>query len=538
MPHAVSGPARSRHTRGADRASGPGSLERVVAQLVSPAVLGLATSTVQVEVDLRAGLPAFSVVGLPDPAVQEARERVRSGLANQAFAVPARRIVANLAPADLRKAGPQYDLPLALAILCASGQLAGDALRGVGAVGELALDGSLRPVPGALAMAEHAARRGWRRLVVPRGNAAEAGLVPGVEILGPGTLRAAVDLLEGRAEPAVVRLDAEALLAGGDRAPGPDLGEVRGQGAARRALEVAAAGGHSMLMIGPPGAGKTMLARRLPGILPPLGLDEAIEVTRVHSVAGLLDPGCPLVVRRPFRAPHHTISAAGLVGGGRVPRPGEVSLAHRGVLFLDEVCAFAPSALDALRQPLEEGRIDVARAMVSARFPARTLLVCAGNPCPCGFDGDPVRRCVCPPGRAEAYRARLSGPVLDRIDLHVEVPRLARDEVLDGRASEPSAAVRARVDVARGVAEARGQEVPNAQLGPATARRAAALPAGARALIGRAIDRLGLSARGHDRLLRVARTIADLAGSERVGEEHLAEALGYRVPASDGAAAA
>ena len=538
MPHAVSGPARSRHTRGAARVPGPGSLGRVVAQLVSPAVLGLETSTVQVEVDLRAGLPAFSVVGLPDPAVQEARERVRSGLANQAFAVPARRIVANLAPADLRKAGPQYDLPLALAILCASGQIAADALRGVGAVGELALDGSLRPVPGALAMAEHAARRGWRRLVVPRGNAAEAGLVPGVEILGPGTLRAAVDLLEGRPGPAAVRLDAEALLAGGDRAPGPDLGEVRGQGAARRALEVAAAGGHSMLMIGPPGAGKTMLARRLPGILPPLGLDEAIEVTRVHSVAGLLDPGCPLVVRRPFRAPHHTISAAGLVGGGRIPRPGEVSLAHRGVLFLDEVCAFAPSALDALRQPLEEGRIDVARAMVSARFPARTLLVCAGNPCPCGFDGDPVRRCVCPPGRAEAYRARLSGPVLDRIDLHVEVPRLARDEVLDGRASEPSAAVRARVDAARGVAEARGQEVPNAQLGPAAARRAAALPAGARTLLGRAIDRLGLSARGHDRLLRVARTIADLAGSDRVGEEHIAEALGHRVPASDGAVAA
>jgi magnesium chelatase family protein len=305
----------------------------VVARLVSPAVLGLDTSTVQVEVDLRAGLPAFSVVGLADVAVQEARERVRSGLANQAFTVPPRRIVANLAPADLRKAGPQYDLPLALAILCASGQIAPAALAGVGAVGELALDGSLRPVPGALAMAEHAARLGWTRLVVPRANAAEAALVPGVEVLGPPTLRAAVDLLEGRMEPVGVRLDAADLLARAGAAPGPDMAEVRGQGGARRALEVAAAGGHSLLMIGPPGGGKTMLARRLPGILPPLTVDEAIAVTRIHSVAGLLDAGCPLVVRRPFRSPHHTISPAGLVGGGRVPRPGEVSLAHASIGF-------------------------------------------------------------------------------------------------------------------------------------------------------------------------------------------------------------
>lgn len=497
--------------------------------MVSPALLGLDTATVEVEVDLRPGLPGFSVVGLPDAAVQEARERVRSGLVNQAFALPALRIVANLAPAHLRKAGPQYDLPVALTILSASGQVRPGVLAGTGALGELALDGALRPVAGALAMAEHAARRGWRRLVVPHANAGEASLVPGIQVLGARTLRHAVDILEQRARPSGQPVAAADLLAATDPGCHADLADVRGQGDARRALEVAAAGGHSLLMIGPPGGGKTMLARRLPGIMPALTVDEALALTRVHSAAGLLAPGQALVTQRPFRAPHHTISAPGLVGGGRVPRPGEITLAHLGVLFLDEVCAFAPAALDALRQPLEEGCIDITRAQGTARFPAEPLLVCAGNPCPCGHAGDPQRACTCAPAAAEAYRARISGPVADRIDLRVDMPRLQRAEMLDDRAqAEDSATVRARVQAARAAQRSRGQGAPNARLGASRAREVADLDREGRTLLGTAIDRLGLTARGCDRVIRVARTIADVGGSSRVEPAHLAEALRYR----------
>jgi magnesium chelatase family protein len=513
-----------------------GTVSFVVTRLVSPALIGLHSATVQVEADLHQGSRSFAIVGLPDAAVQESRERVRAGIANQAFEVPKQRIVVNLAPADLRKMGPQYDLPIALAVLAAAGQLSPRRLQGVGAVGELALDGSLRAVPGALAMAEHAARSGWRRLVVPAVNAAEASLVRNVEIVPVRDLRHAVEVLEGREEVVVPSIDIDALIAT-DTASGCDLGEVRGQQAARRALEIAAAGGHSLLMTGPPGGGKTMLARRLPGILPRLSVDDAITVTRIHSVAGLLPSGSVGRVTRPFRSPHHTISSVGLVGGGQVPRPGEVTLAHLGVLFLDEVCAFAPAALDALRQPIEEGWIDVTRGMVTARFPARPIIVCAGNPCPCGFDGDPLTPCSCPPGRATAYRARLSGPVADRIDLQITVPRLDAGEVVGGGPSgEPSAAVRARVEAARTVAAERGQAGPNATLGAAAVRDACRLDEAGRLLLTRAVDRFALTARGHDRLLRVARTIADLAGEDRVIADHLAEALQYRTSGFVGAA--
>src|SRR5215213_9442935 len=421
----------------------------MLASAATYAVHGVDALEVTVEADVRPGLPSFTIVGLPDTAVRESRERVRAALVNSGWEFPLQRITVNLAPADLRKAGPGFDLALAAALLAASGQVSSERLSQLAVIGELGLDGSARGVRGALAMADACARGRFAGLIVPAEVAAEAALVDRIDVFGVATLREAGDLIAGVTAPDPLAVDSERLLRG-PPSDGLDLDQVQGHAAVKRALEVAAAGGHNVLMVGPPGGGKSMLARRLPSILPPLSMEEALEVTRVHSVAGLL-AGEPLVRRRPFRAPHHSISAPGLVGGGSIPTPGEVSLATRGVLFLDEVAEFARPALEALRQPLGEGCIWITRNQRSVRFPAAFSLVAAANPCPCGHRGDPRRACRCTQGQIDRQESRLSGPLLDRVDMVVHVPVPPRDELISGAAGEPSRAVRERVIAARRV---------------------------------------------------------------------------------------
>lgn len=493
----------------------------MLSRIRAAALWGLEAFPVDCEVDVGPGLPGFVLVGLPDPSAREARERVWPALRNAGFQVPDRRVTVNLAPADRRKEGASMDLAMVLGILTATHQAPATRLDEAAALGEVALDGSLRAVRGTLSLAESLWRAGATRLLCAAAGAPEAALVAGLEVLAMDSLCAVVDWLRGGevAPTQAAPPDTIPLIDG-------DLADVRGQAMARRALEIAAAGGHHALLVGPPGAGKSMLARRVPGILPPLEPDEALTVTRLHSAAGLRPPGRGLMRRRPFRAPHHSLSRAGLIGGGSPPRPGELSLAHHGVLFLDELTEYPHSVLEALREPLESGEVHIARATGSARFPARALLIAAANPCGCGWLGHPKRGCRCTPTDLARHAARISGPVLDRLDLQIEVPAVTSEELLAAAPGEESAVVRARVLAARARQRARG--VLNALLPHAALRECCALDAAGRRLVADAVDRGGMSARAVHRALRVARTIADLAGEDRVGAMRLAEALQYR----------
>lgn len=500
----------------------------MLAKVYSCAVIGLDGVLIEVEVDVGAGSPGMVVVGLPDTAVQESKERVRAAIRNSGGKFPHGRVTVNLAPADIKKAGPTYDLPIALGILMASRQ-APNGIEDALIVGELSLDGVLRHTPGIISMVSLAAEQGMRRAFVPHADAGEAALVGDVEIYGVRTLTDLVNHVTGDVPVAVTKPEDAA------EAPplfsGTDFSEIRGQEHVKRGLEVAAAGGHNVLMSGPPGSGKTMLARALPSILPAMSTPEALDVTKVYSVRGLLPADTPLLRDRPFRAPHHSTSAVGLIGGGSWPRPGEISLAHRGVLFLDELPEFSGTALEMLRQPLEDRQVTLARAAGTVSFPANFTLIAAMNPCPCGFYGDPAQACRCSAGAIARYQKRISGPLLDRIDIHLEVPRVEYERLADKRAGESSAAVRERVQRARRVQERRyadTQAITNADIGPKELNAHATLEPAAESLLKSAVKQLNLSARAYHRVLKLARTIADLDETAEIGVPHIAEAVQYR----------
>jgi magnesium chelatase family protein len=504
----------------------------MLAKVNSCAVVGLDGEIVEVEVDIANGMPHFAIVGLPDAAVQEAKDRVRSAIKNSGYLFPNQRVTVNLAPADLRKEGPSYDLPIATAILMASGQAPELPVEAV-FLGELSLDGQVRHTNGILPMVGLAYERGFRRVFVPETDSKEASLVSGMEVLPvPSLSRLATHLREFDPIEAVVPPNPEEP-ADAPAVDGVDFCDIRGQEHVKRALEVAASGGHNVLMVGPPGSGKTLLARSMPTVLPRMTPEEALEVTKIYSVAGMLPGSSPLVRSRPFRAPHHTISHAGLVGGGRLPRPGEITLSHRGVLFLDELPEFAHSVLESIRQPLEDRLVTVSRAQGNVTFPANFMLVAAMNPCPCGYHGDTSRHCSCSESVATRYRHRISGPLMDRVDIFVEVPRVEYEKLTNGGPSETSSEVRTRVEGCREAGRRRFSESrisANAEMGPVEVREFCQrfLDDAAKGLMKMAVNQLALSARSFHRVLKVARTVADLGGSEVITSAHVAEALQYR----------